>query len=154
VFILVSRHGYARLPTDEAAFAVLGGGFVGFMLIAGLGGNLAAISEPLGAPAAWPYLLVGGVLGAGIPTTLFLFGIRSIGGVRTGILALIEPVVGAGLAALVLGETLRPIQVVGGGLVLGAALLLQRSSAPAGAETPDDADDVEGPPRLEAAPLV
>ena len=110
------------------------------------------MTEPFGAPAAWPYLIVGGVLGAGIPTTLYLFGIRSIGGVRTGILALIEPVVGAGLAAAVLGETLRPVQVAGGGLVLGAALLLQRSSAPSGAETPSD--DAGEPPALTAAPFA
>jgi DME family drug/metabolite transporter len=152
VFILVSRHGYSRLPTDEASFAVLGGGFLGFVIVAAIGGSLGSVTEPFGTAVAWPYLIVGGVLGAGIPTTLYLFGLRSIGGVRTGILALIEPVIGAALAAVVLGETLQPIQVVGGGLVLGAALLLQRSPAPAGAETPSD--DPGDPPARMAAPLV
>ena len=43
-----------------------------------------------------------GIFGAGIPTTLFLVGIRWIGGVRAGILALFEPVVGTLLAAALL----------------------------------------------------
>jgi drug/metabolite transporter, DME family len=151
VFVLVSRRGYAEVPTDEAAFAVLGGGFVGFAVVAVLVGQVGAITGPLGNPAAWPYLVAGGVFGAGIPTTLYILGIRWIGGVRTGILALTEPVVGAALAAALLGEALRPVQVVGGGLVLGAAAVLQLSRPPspvAAAGTPDD-DSTSEP-----APLV
>ncbi len=47
---------------------------------------------------------------------------------------LIEPLVGVTLAALVLGETLRPIQAIGGVSILAGALLLQRArpGAPAG----------------------
>ena len=152
VFVLVSRHGYTRLPNDEAAFAVLGGGFVGFLIVAVIGGSVASVTQPFDSPAAWPYLVVGGILGAGVPTTLYILGIRSIGGVRTGILALIEPVVGAGLAVALLGESLRPIQVAGGALVLGAALLVQRSSVPAGADTPSDG--CGDPPTAAATPLV
>ncbi len=102
---------------------------------------------------AWPYLLLGGVVGAGIPTTLFIVGVRRIGGVRASILAMLEPVTGTILAALVLGETLRPVQVVGGLLVIAAGILLQRSPAPGGGlpgrsgETPDDA-------LIETLPLV
>jgi len=40
---------------------------------------------------------------------------------------LIEPLVGVTLAALVLGEALRPVQVAGGAAILAGALLLQRS---------------------------
>jgi drug/metabolite transporter (DMT)-like permease len=57
---------------------------------------------------------------------LLLVGIRAIGGTRSGILMLIEPLVGVSLAALLLHEGLRPIQVVGGAAILAAALLLQR----------------------------
>jgi drug/metabolite transporter (DMT)-like permease len=71
-----------------------------------------------------------GVLGAGIPSTLFLVGIRTIGGTRAGILMLFEPVVGLTLAALLLHEGLVPIQVLGGAAILGAAVLLQRSAQP------------------------
>ena len=41
---------------------------------------------------------------------------------------LFEPVVGVALAAWLLDEGLAPIQVVGAIFILGAALLLQRSS--------------------------
>lgn len=151
VFVLVSRRGYVEVPTDEAAFAVLGGGFVGFAVVAILVGQAGAISGPLGNPVAWPYLVAGGVFGAGIPTTLYILGIRWIGGVRTGILALTEPVVGAALAAALLGEALRPVQLLGGGLVLGAAVVLQLARQPSPerpAGTPDDGST------FEPAPLV
>ncbi len=151
VFVLVSRRGYAEVPTDEAAFVVLGGGFVGFALVAILVGQVGEISGPLGNPAAWPYLVAGGVFGAGIPTTLYILGIRWIGGVRTGILALTEPVVGAALAAALLGEALRPVQLLGGGLVLGAAVVLQLARPPSPERSVGSLDDGSS---LEPAPLV
>jgi DME family drug/metabolite transporter len=127
VYVLVSRHGFAAVPIDQASFTMLAGGSLGFLVIALLTGSGDAIVNPLLNPVAWPYLIAGGVFGAGIPSTLFLLGIRWIGGVRAGILALLEPVVGALLAAVILGEILQPIQAVGGALVLAAALLLQRA---------------------------
>jgi drug/metabolite transporter (DMT)-like permease len=48
--------------------------------------------------------------------------------VRTSILLLLEPVAASVLALIVLGEALTPIQVVGGALVLGAAVLVERRS--------------------------
>lgn len=156
VFVLVSRHGYAEVPVDEASLTVLAGGFVGFLGVAVVTGQLAAVTAPIGDPAAWPYLLAGGVLGAGIPTTLYLVGVRAIGGVRTGILALIEPVVGALLAAALLDETLRPVQFVGGAMVLGAAVLLQRSprSVGTGGSSGGVRTEIGDEPGLEAAPLI
>lgn len=130
VYVLVSRHGFAAVPIDQASFIVLAGGSLGFLAIALLTNGGGAVVGPLANPVAWPYLVAGGVFGAGIPSTLFLLGIRWIGGVRAGILALLEPVVGALLAVIILGEILRPIQVLGGALVLAAAFLLQRAPAP------------------------
>lgn len=148
-FVLVSRHGFATVPIDQASFVVLGGSFLGFLAIALLTGAGPAVAGPLSNPIAWPYVVLGGVLGAGIPTTLFLLGIRWIGGVRAGILALLEPVVGALLAALLLGESLREIQLVGGALVLGAAFLLQRAPGRSG---PESEPAVDPPPILTGAP--
>jgi drug/metabolite transporter (DMT)-like permease len=78
----------------------------------------------------WPLILLAGVAAAGISSSLFLVAIRRIGGTRTGILMLFEPVTGVVLAALVLGEALSGVQVVGTALVLLGALVLQRSSEP------------------------
>lgn len=127
LFILVSRRGYAAIPTDEATLAILGGGAIGYLVIAVVIGDLGALTAPFSTPAGWPFLLLAGTVGAGIPSLLFLTAIRWIGGVRTGILAMFEPVTGTLLAAVLLGETLRPVQVLGGALILGAGVLLQRS---------------------------
>ncbi len=150
VFILVSRRGYAALPTDEGAFAVLAGGFLGFVAFALVSGQGSDLGQPFTDPSAWPWLLVAGIFGAGIPTTLFLVGIRWIGGVRAGILALFEPVVGTLLAAALLAETLRPIQFVGGALVLIAAVLLQRERA-SPADGTEDAAALTDEPRDDAS---
>jgi drug/metabolite transporter, DME family len=132
VYITTSR-GYAGVPTEQAALILLWVAAVAFVIIAGVSGSLDAVAEPFGNPAAWPYLLVAGLLGAGFPSLLFLVAIRLIGPVRTGILAMLEPVTGTVLAAVILGETLGPIQLVGGALVIGAGVILQRAPGQAGA---------------------
>jgi drug/metabolite transporter (DMT)-like permease len=89
-------------------------------------------------------LLVAGTVGAGIASLFFLAAVRLIGGMRTGILMLFEPVVAVTLAAVLLHEAIRPIQVVGAIGVLGAALLLRRSAADEEhetAEAPTKSDD-------------
>ncbi|HEY7937848.1 MAG TPA: DMT family transporter [Candidatus Limnocylindrales bacterium] len=132
VYITTSR-GYAAIPTEQAAPILLWVAALAFIVIAALSGSLDSLGEPLRNPAAWPYLLVAGLLGAGVPSLLFLVAIRLIGPVRTGILAMLEPVTGTVLAALILGETLGPIQLVGGALVIAAGVLLQGAPTPAGA---------------------
>jgi len=132
VYITTSR-GYTAVPTEQAATILLWIAALAFVAIGLAAGSFDAIGEPFRSPAAWPYLLVAGLLGAGFPSLLFLVAIRLIGPVRTGILAMLEPVTGTVLAALILGETLGPIQVVGGVLVISAGVLLQRVPSPAGA---------------------
>jgi drug/metabolite transporter (DMT)-like permease len=51
---------------------------------------------------------------------------------------LLEPVVALTLAAVLLGEALRPVQLAGAAAILLAALLLQRSTRP-GEDSADDA---------------
>jgi drug/metabolite transporter (DMT)-like permease len=86
---------------------------------------------PLRDPRALALVFVTGIVAAGVPSVLFLVGIRSIGGTRAGILMLIEPLVGVTLAGLVLHERLEPVQGLGGAAILVAAVLLQRT-APGG----------------------
>jgi drug/metabolite transporter (DMT)-like permease len=130
VFVTVSRNGYRTVPADAATFVILGASMIGASTIAVLGGQGAGLTEPLHSPDPWPYLLLAGVAGAGVSSLLFLTAIRKIGGTRTGILMLLEPVVGVILAGIVLGEAMGPIQVVGGALVLVGALVLQVRSDP------------------------
>ena len=81
-------------------------------------------------PSILPLLAFTGLFAAAIPSILFLSGIRLIGGTRAGILMLFEPVVGVALAAVLLGETITPLQGLGGVAVLVAAVVLQRSASP------------------------
>jgi drug/metabolite transporter (DMT)-like permease len=131
IFVTVSRSGYAAVPPATATLVILATSAVATIaltLIVGAGPSLAA---PLTSSDPWPYALVAGILGAAIPSVLFITAIQRIGGTRTGILMLWEPVVGVVLAALLLGEPLLPLQVAGGALVIGAALILQLASDPA-----------------------
>jgi DME family drug/metabolite transporter len=128
VFVTVSRGRFATVPAEQATGWIL---VVTAIACAGLalvtGGNLAA---PFGGPEPFAIAATAGILGAGIPSTLFLVGIRAIGGTRAGILMLFEPVVGVTLAAVLLHEGLVPLQVAGGGAILAAAILIQRGAQP------------------------
>jgi drug/metabolite transporter, DME family len=128
VFVTVSRGRFATVPAEQATGWIL---VVTAIACAGLalvtGGNLVA---PFGRPEPFAIAATAGILGAGIPSTLFLLGIRAIGGTRAGILMLFEPVVGVTLAAVLLHEGLVPLQVVGGGGILAAAILIQRGAQP------------------------
>jgi len=130
VFVTVSRSGYSSVPADAATLVAMSASIVGATVIALLVGQGAQLVAPLRSPDPWPYLLLAGVAAAGISSMLFLTAVRTIGGTRTGILMLFEPVVGVVLAALLLGEPLGAVQLLGGLLVLAGALVLQLRSEP------------------------
>ena len=133
LFVLLARDGYPEVPTEQAMTTVLlmsAGGAVAVALVAG---GVGSLLEPLRTPDLPLLLLFTGLAAAAVPSLAFLTGIRLIGGTRAGILMLFEPVVGVALAAWLLAEPLAPIQLVGGLAVLGAAVLLQRSTGPGSA---------------------
>ena len=130
VFVTISRHGYRSVPADGATLVNLSVSLVGGAVIALVIGQGDGLAAPLRSLDPWPVLLLAGIVAAGMSSLLFLTAIRLIGGTRTGILMLLEPVVGVALAALWLGETLVPVQVAGGALVLLGALVLQVRSRP------------------------
>ena len=130
MFVTLSRGRYRSVPTEQAMGWIIGPTVVicaALAIATGAGESLAA---PLRSSQAFGLAAVAGIVGAGIPSILFLGGIRAIGGTRTGILMLFEPVVGVGLAAVLLNERVAPIQLLGGAAILAAALLLQRSGGP------------------------
>jgi drug/metabolite transporter (DMT)-like permease len=130
VFVSVSRNGYRAVPADAATLVILAFSLVGATAFALVIGQTEDLFTPFRSLDPLPILLLAGVVAAGLSSLLFLTAIRKLGGTRTGILMLLEPVVGAVLAGLWLGETLAPIQVVGGGLVLLGAFVLQVRSDP------------------------
>ena len=58
----------------------------------------------------------------------FFAGMQRTGPATASILSTFEPVVSVGLAGLVLGQFLTPVQLLGGALVLAAALIVHRGS--------------------------
>jgi drug/metabolite transporter (DMT)-like permease len=125
---VVSSRGYASMPTEDAMAAVLAGSAVISVGAAILTDGPAVLAQPFGDPGLLALLLFVGIFAAALPSFLFLNGIRTLGPIRAGILMLFEPVVGVVLAAVVLGEGVTPLQVLGGGTILLAAALVQRGT--------------------------
>ena len=62
-----------------------------------------------------------------VPVGTFLAGLARIGPTNAAMLSVLEPLVTVALAALLLGETLQPVTLLGGALILAAVLLLAQS---------------------------
>ena len=139
IFVILARDGYPEVPTEQAMTTVLLASGIGAFAVALVAGGVQSLAQPIANPSVLPLLAFTGIAAAAIPSLGFLTGIRLIGGTRAGILMLFEPVVGVALAAWLLSEALAPIQVLGAVVILGAALLLQRSSRPASSGAIDDA---------------
>lgn len=127
VFVLVSRHGYRDVPTDQAMGVILGVSAVLAAALALVSGGPGTLVLPIASPGLLLLVVTAGILAAAVPSFLFLLGIRWIGPVKAGILMLVEPLVGVGLAALLLHEAVGPVQALGGIAILAAALLIQRA---------------------------
>jgi len=124
-YVMAARHGFARVPGAQAAFLTMAGAAAIYVVLAVLFAQAGTLLQPLDSAAAfWPVLLAG-VIGAGAPTFLYITGIRRLGAPRAAILSTFEPVVGVALATVLLGERPGPLQLVGGALIVAAAITLQ-----------------------------
>ena len=65
-----------------------------------------------------------------------LAGLRRLGVIRTSVLSATEPLTAAVLAAVVLGESVRPATVAGGVLILAGAVAASFARAGTPAEAP------------------
>jgi len=73
----------------------------------------------------------------------FFTGLKRIGPTTTSTLSTFEPIVAVVLAAIVLGETISPIQILGGILILAAVVLLATSDKWRGKLRRDKQEDKE-----------
>lgn len=125
VFVLAARHGYGSVPPAQAGALFLVFAAVVYSVIALGIGNAEAVLAPIELAGSWPLLVFAGIVGAGLPTVAYITGIRRIGAPRAAILATTEPAIGVLLAAMLLDEIPSLLQIVGGALILVAAVLLQ-----------------------------
>ncbi len=84
----------------------------------------------------WPQTGIGWLSVAGIALlstviaiTLYFAGLERIGPVRASTLSTVEPLCAVVLAAVLLDESIAPVQLVGGALILAAAVLIARARA-------------------------
>jgi drug/metabolite transporter (DMT)-like permease len=73
----------------------------------------------------WMYMLYIAVFGTILPFGLFFVGVNHIRSTRATITSTIEPISAGFIAFFFLGETLDLLQILGGGLVITAIVLLQ-----------------------------
>jgi len=76
--------------------------------------------------AGWLALAAVTLIATVIPVATFLAGLKRIGPTDASMLSTLEPIVTVLLAALLFGESLPPVSLLGGGLILAAVLLLTR----------------------------
>jgi drug/metabolite transporter (DMT)-like permease len=70
-----------------------------------------------------------------LPIAAFLAGLERVGPANAATLSTIEPVVTVILAALILGETITLLRIVGGLMIILAVIILARSEAPTARRT-------------------
>lgn len=79
-------------------------------------------------PAAWLSLGAIGVFSTYLAYLAYSAGLKHLPATRASVIASLEPVVAAGLAALLFSERLSALALVGAALVIGAALMLSLGS--------------------------
>jgi drug/metabolite transporter, DME family len=87
------------------------------------------------APAQWLFLFVFSMLSVLGAFSLYFLGLQHLEPTRAIIASCLEPVFSILLAALLLGEVLRPIQILGIVLVLAAIVIVQRPGSTVIADT-------------------
>jgi drug/metabolite transporter (DMT)-like permease len=90
-----------------------------------LGVPLAPASIP---EAAWPGLVGVGVVATFIAIQAFYAGAQRVGAAQASIVSTVEPFWTIALAALLFGESLAPLQILGGALIIAGVLIAQAPS--------------------------
>ena len=125
VFILVSDRVTAHTPPVPFAASVASGAAVTFGIAALFDGGISASTEGV----MWAAIIAS--VSTVMPIVLFMAGLARVGPSTASIASTIEPPFTVALAWIVFGETLGPLQLAGGALVLSAVVLLQlRRAAP------------------------
>jgi drug/metabolite transporter (DMT)-like permease len=73
----------------------------------------------------WGWILYFGIMGTLVPFGLYLHGVNLIRSTRASITATLEPITAGVVAYIFLNETMEPLQIIGGILVIAAIVLLQ-----------------------------
>ncbi|HLQ60530.1 MAG TPA: DMT family transporter [Candidatus Acidoferrales bacterium] len=125
-YILVGDRVMPGAPALAAGALATTGAGLSFLALATAAGRLVL---PAG-PVAWTIVVAIALVPTMAAVTLFLASLARIGAGRAALLSTLEPVTTVVLAALLLGDRLAPLQVLGGLLVLAAVVVLQWPARP------------------------
>jgi drug/metabolite transporter (DMT)-like permease len=85
---------------------------------------------------AWPYLVAIGFASTFLAIQTFYAGAQRIGAAQAALVSTVEPLMIVSLAAVLLGDVLAPVQLVGAGLILVGVVIAQTGERPRGAPEP------------------
>lgn len=118
-YILVGNHVIKGVGGELSSFFIFGGSAVSFGALCLATGTL---SFPWGTET-WSWVIMISLISTVMALTLFFRGLRLVGPSRTSILSTAELATSVVMAAIIFDEALLPSQILGGALVLSAAVL-------------------------------
>ena len=98
---------------------------IGQLVSAGAAGGLQDLGPPV-----FLAILYSGTLAAGFANVIVFHGVKLLGPTRVTALQFLVPALAVAMAAIFLAEPIRPIQLVGGAIILAGVALLRRGSLP------------------------
>jgi drug/metabolite transporter (DMT)-like permease len=120
---ILQRHS----PLVATTWAILAGTL--FMAPFGVA-QLATADLSAFGPAVLLAIVYAGTLAAGVSNVIVFHGLKLLGPTRVTAFQFLVPPLAVGLAAIFLGEAIRPVQVAGGAIILAGVALLRRGSWP------------------------
>ena len=133
-YILVADTVVAEADGVSLAAIVLTGAFVSVATYTAISGQFDASFDA----TAWAALVGLAIFSTVVAVTTFFLGLELVGPSTASIVSTIEPAWTVGLAAIVFGESLGVVQILGGALVLGAVVVLQRGAGRVRSGVPPD----------------
>lgn len=123
-YLLIGNTVIGTIPRPAATIHIMASATAAFAVYAAFTGGI----WPDAAPGAWAAFLAM-ALATSIAMIAFFAGLERLGPTRAAIVGTLEPVVTVVAAAVVLAETVAPVQLIGGGLIIAAVIVLQTERA-------------------------
>ena len=114
-------------PLVATTWAIVAGTL--FMAPFGLA-QLATVDLALFGPSVIIAIVYAGTLAAGVSNVIVFHGLKLLGPTRVTAFQFLVPALAVILAAVFLGEAVRPVQIIGGGVILAGVALLRQGSWP------------------------
>ena len=121
VYILVGAGVMRRVSATRSSAVIFTSAGAMSCLLMGINGP-----HPPATASGWAVIGAMVIIATVVPVVAFLAGLARIGPTNAAMISTLEPVVAVALSALLLGETLQPVTLLGGALILVAVLLLAR----------------------------